>query len=114
MRWKILIVITTFVVFAMVGLYPILASNYGWPLPAWLAEQQLKLGLDLRGGVHLVLRVETEDALRLETELESERLRDEMGRATVAGTVTIVSGTEFRVEGVPAEQEPTFRALAAQ
>ena len=31
-------------------------------------DKQLKLGLDLKGGVHLVLRVQTDDALRLETE----------------------------------------------
>ena len=38
------------------------------PRPAWLMDKQLKLGLDLKGGVHLVLRVQTDDALRLETE----------------------------------------------
>ena len=31
----------------------------------------MKLGLDLKGGVHLVLRVQTDDALRLETETTS-------------------------------------------
>ena len=40
---------------------------------AWLIDKQLKLGLDLKGGVHLVLRVKTDDALRTETELEMER-----------------------------------------
>ena len=39
-------------------------------------DKQLKLGLDLKGGVHLVLRVQTDDALRLETEQEMERLRE--------------------------------------
>ena len=34
----------------------------------WLMDRQLKLGLDLKGGVHLVLRVQTDDALRVETE----------------------------------------------
>ena len=28
---------------------------------AWLQAHQLKLGLDLKGGVHLVLRVQTDD-----------------------------------------------------
>jgi preprotein translocase subunit SecD len=114
LRWKVVIVVVTFLVFALVGVYPIIASNTGVPVPAWLAAQQLKLGLDLRGGVHLVLRVQTEDALRLETELESERLRDEMSRASVNGTVTVLSTTEFQVEGVPPEHEPTFRSVATQ
>ena len=30
--------------------------------------QKIRLGLDLKGGVHLVLRVNTDDALRLETD----------------------------------------------
>ena len=33
-------------------------------------DRALKLGLDLKGGVHLVLRVQTDDALKLETEAE--------------------------------------------
>ena len=53
-----------------VGVYPILATRYGLPAPQWLRDRQLKLGLDLKGGVHLVLRVQTDDALRLETEPE--------------------------------------------
>ena len=31
-------------------------------------QTKIKLGLDLKGGVHLVLRVHTDDALRVETE----------------------------------------------
>ena len=46
--------------------------------PRWLLDKQLKLGLDLKGGVHLVLRVQTDDALRLETQTEMERLREEL------------------------------------
>ena len=37
---------------------------------------RFELGLDLKGGVHLVLRVQTDDALRLETETTAERLRE--------------------------------------
>ena len=59
-----------FVVFFGIGVYPILASRYSLPAPQWLLAHQLKLGLDLKGGVHLVLRVQTDDALRVETEQE--------------------------------------------
>ena len=45
-----------------------MAARYGITSPGWLIDRQLKLGLDLKGGVHLVLRVQTDDALRLETE----------------------------------------------
>jgi preprotein translocase subunit SecD len=62
--------------------------------------QKVNLGLDLRGGVHLVLRVHTDDALRVETELTAERLRERLRADNVAGTVEVVSATEFRVTNV--------------
>ena len=61
-RWKVITILAVLVIFASVGVYPILASAYGLPSPAWLQQKQLKLGLDLKGGVHLVLRVQTDDA----------------------------------------------------
>ena len=48
--------------------------------------EKINLGLDLKGGVHLVLRVQTDDALKLETETTVERLRDTLTRAGVAFT----------------------------
>src|SRR5262245_65867138 len=77
-RWKVITVIAVFVIFASVGVYPIVASYYGISKPSWLMDKMLKLGLDLKGGVHLVLRVQTDDALKVETESEMERLREEL------------------------------------
>ena len=75
LRWKVVTILAVLVVFGAVGVYPIVAARYGVHSPGWLMDKQLKLGLDLKGGVHLVLRVQTDDALRLETEQEMERLR---------------------------------------
>jgi preprotein translocase subunit SecD len=112
LRWKIVTVIAVFIIFFAVGPYPILAARYHLPAPAWLMDKQLKLGLDLKGGVHLVLRVQTEDALRLETDLESERLRDALRTANIPGNVVPVSSTQFRVDGVPPGQDAAFRQTA--
>ena len=38
-------------------------------------NKSLKLGLDLNGGVQLVLRVKTDDALRLQTQAAAARVR---------------------------------------
>ena len=43
----------------------------------WPPEKKIKLGLDLRGGIHLVLRVKVEDALRAERDKVAERLAQE-------------------------------------
>ena len=60
-------------------------------------EQKINLGLDLKGGVHLVLKVQTDDAVRIETETTSERVRDALTRAGVAFTNIVVQPGEFRV-----------------
>ena len=74
-------------------------------------DKKINLGLDLKGGVHLVLRVHTDDALRHETELTAERLRAALAAAKVqVGKVEAVSPTEIRVEGVQNDQ--AFRAAA--
>ena len=78
LRWKLVTIIAVLVIFGAVGVYPIVAARYGVHSPSWLMDKQLKLGLDLKGGVHLVLRVQTDDALRMETEQEMERLRAEL------------------------------------
>ena len=86
------------------------------PSPGWLIDKQLKLGLDLKGGVHLVLRVQTDDALRLETEPEMERLREALHDAQHhrRPTSTSPDPTQFRVEGVPPDQDAAFRQAAAE
>ena len=78
------------------------------------ARQQLKLGLDLKGGVHLVLRVQTDDALRVKTEQDSARLQEELKRRGVPATVTIQDVMSFRVDGVPPAQDQAFRQAAEQ
>ena len=112
-RWKLITILIVFVVFAGVGVYPILAARKGIQSPSWLMDKQLKLGLDLKGGVHLVLRVQTEDALRLETDTETERLREELTKRNIPFTNLVATdATTFRVEGVPPAQDPAFRAAA--
>src|SRR5262252_4634980 len=102
LRWKALTILAVFVIFSAVGVYPILAARSGVNSPSWLMDKQLKLGLDLKGGVHLELRVQTDDALRLETETEMERLREELQSKNITFTnIQTISPTQFRADGVP-------------
>jgi preprotein translocase subunit SecD len=76
-------------------------------------QQKVRLGLDLKGGVHLVLRVQTEDALRLETDLTVERLREALETDNIQFTrIEPTSTTEFRVEGV--QDDAAFRTKATE
>ena len=56
----------------------------------------LKLGLDLRGGIHLVMQVKTADALRVEAQDSVEHLRDEAGKRGVnLGAINPPDATGF-------------------
>jgi preprotein translocase subunit SecD len=76
---------------------------------AWSAYplgEKLNLGLDLQGGIHLVLQVQSEDAVRSETTKDMDRalqeLRDD-GLGGVEGSQT--SSTVFEVTGAPVDRD---------
>jgi len=98
LRWKVITIVAV-AVLAVVSFYP--------------PKSKVKLGLDLQGGVHLVLRVNTEDALELETETTSEQLSVALKDAGITtGAVRVVSLTTFQVDGVPPDKDQQFRQLA--
>src|SRR5829696_6621533 len=100
LRWKLLL-IAGVVALAVFAFYP--------------PDQKVRLGLDLKGGVHLVLRVQTDDALKLETETSAERLRDELSRQGVSvGAVTPQDVRSFRVDAVPGDRDADFRRVAQE
>ena len=78
LRWKLLTIVVVIGVFFAVGVYPLMAERFHWPVPGPLKAHSLKLGLDLKGGVQLELRVNTDDALRITTTSTSEQLRDSL------------------------------------
>ena len=98
LRWKVLLIIGV-VGLAVFAVYP----------PA----DQIRLGLDLRGGAHLVMQVQTDDALLVETETSAEALREQViVDGIVLTSVTAVSSTEIRIEGVPPDRDQAIRQIA--
>ena len=98
LRWRVLAVLV--VVGVAVGVL--------WP-PA----ETIRLGLDLRGGVHLVLRVHTDEGLQVEAETDARRLRERAGLDGIAlASVRAASPTEILVDGVPPDRDAEFRRLA--
>jgi preprotein translocase subunit SecD len=109
-RWRLCVIVGILLAFGAFGVYPLVANRYGVHSPGWLMDKQLKLGLDLRGGVQLVLRVETDAALKSETDQEMERLREALAtRGIAVASLTAPDSTHFLVDGVPASQDAEFR-----
>jgi preprotein translocase subunit SecD len=69
-------------------------------------EEKINLGLDLRGGMHLVLQVKTDDAVRAETENTADTVVSQLKDEGVNGVeVEFPSLATFELLGVPAEQD---------
>jgi preprotein translocase subunit SecD len=95
LRWRILVIL------AVIGL-----SLFATIPP----DQKIKLGLDLKGGVHLVLRVQTDDALRLEVQTTADRMAEQLKTANIPVTSTAVNGPTSFTIGIAPEQDAAFRA----
>ncbi len=72
-----------------------------WSL--WPPEEKIHWGLDLEGGVHLVLQVQTDDAIKAELDDAAQRLVSQAGDEgiTLGATVTDMDGLRFTVEVPP-------------
>jgi len=76
-RWKIIATILTCLAGVLFTLPNFFAKETVQSWPWWVPHQQLNLGLDLRGGAHLLLSMETEDVRKdwLETLRDDARNR---------------------------------------
>jgi SecD/SecF fusion protein len=56
-------------------------------LPGWLPKRQVTLGLDLKGGSHLVLEIDPAVLARSQIDSLTDRVRAALGEARITGTV---------------------------
>ena len=91
--WRVVIIVIV-VAISAVSLYP--------------PKEKIKYGLDLRGGIHLVMRVNTDDTLKGELEESALRLKDQAADAGLELGVTVAdpASNSFTVE-VPASVDAT-------
>lgn len=86
-------------------------------------NNNIKLGLDLRGGSHLVLQVQVQDAFVAEAQQISDRLKEDLAKAAI--TYTSIDNTEpkaieeadqivINIRGVPPEKAGTLRSLVGE
>ncbi len=76
-------------------------------------KDKIHLGLDLRGGMQLQIRVQTEDALRFETERDMERLRQGLMTAGLsAATTHRTADAAFEVAGLAVGDDPSLGRIA--
>jgi len=83
-------------------------------------DNNIRLGLDLKGGSHLVLQVQVQDAVKAEADQAMERLKDDLKKQNItwAGMdrtdpqrVEDADNVVITIKGVPATQTSAFRGL---
>jgi preprotein translocase subunit SecD len=100
LRWKTLLTV------AILGLCLFLA------LPL---RNKIKLGLDLKGGIHLVLQVQTSDALDGETDQEIVRFTDLFKKNSITYAIGVKEKPgKFAITGLDVDQQDKIRDLVAQ
>jgi preprotein translocase subunit SecD len=111
LKWKVL--------FILVVILGCLYGLFGLPtFPTSLAQlkdnfgQQIKLGLDLQGGTHLILQVQVQEAIAQETDQTLGRLTTQMREKNIRyDEVRRVDDTHILVRNVAPEQLSEFRDL---
>ncbi|MGO4881123.1 MAG: protein translocase subunit SecD [Bryobacteraceae bacterium] len=85
-------------------------------------EHNIRLGLDLKGGSHLVLQVHVQDAVKTEADGAIERMKDELKKEAIdysgidrndPATVEDAKNIEIDVKGVPPIKTGAFRSMVA-
>ncbi len=86
-KWKIALVIGVCLLGLLFAAPNFLTSKRAAMLPSWLPSQQISLGLDLRGGSHLLLEVKVRAVIRerLESLVDSVRVKLRKARIRYAG-----------------------------
>ena len=80
------------------------ASGFVW----WL--KGINLGLDLQGGIHLIVQVETSEAMEAEVDQVRERIAGRLTDKEIAfDQVAVTEGLGIEVTGVPDAQDSVAR-----
>lgn len=83
-------------------------------------NKNIHLGLDLKGGSHLVVQVQAQDAFKAEADGDIERLKEDMGKQNITYTSlerndpqTLVDADkiEINIKGVPADKGAALRNI---
>jgi len=116
LRWK-LIVIAAVILSCVFGIVQLpkstaeLAANW---------NRNIRLGLDLQGGSHIVLQIQVQDAFRAEADLAMERLKEALSKERITydalernepHTIETADTIQIHLRGVPAGDTAKCRQL---
>jgi preprotein translocase subunit SecD len=86
-------------------------------------RDNIRLGLDLKGGSHLVLEVQVQDAVKADADTTMERLKEDLKKQNISWqgmdrnepqSVQDADNVVITIKGIPATQSSAFRSLVSE
>jgi preprotein translocase subunit SecD len=114
LRWKVIVIVVTLLVF-LFGIFGLPKSWSGSGLVSAMTDR-IHLGLDLKGGTHLILQVQVNDAVSADSDRAIERLKDDLRSRKIAySDITkpdpAKNPDRIVIKGVPPEATSDLRNL---
>src|SRR5438477_2178691 len=114
--WKLGLIAATLVVF-LIGIFGIPKEFSGKGLLASL-QDRIHLGLDLKGGTHLILQVQVNDAVNVDSDNAVERLKADMrsrkiNYAEITKPDPVNNPDKIVIKGVPPESSADLRSIVS-
>ncbi len=111
LKWKLLFIVAVILlcVYTLIGLP---AFPTSWQAMKDNFAHQIKLGLDLQGGTHLILQVQVQEAIAQETDQTVERLATQIRQKNIHyDEIRRADDTHVLVRGLDSGQSSLFRDL---
>src|SRR5262245_12705233 len=119
LKWRAVVIAVTILVcaFGIIGLPKSgadLKKNFG---------DNIRLGLDLKGGTHLVMQVQVQDAVKADLDQTAERLKEDLKKQSITwasmdvNEVTRVEDADkiaLTIKGIPSTQSSAFRNVVSE
>src|SRR6516164_4693826 len=114
---KVILIIAVLIVF-LFGIFGIPKSFTPAGLLAAL-QSRIHLGLDLKGGTHLILQVQVNDAINADSDRAVERLKDALKSGNIAYGEISKSDPQnhpevIQIKGVPPESSSELRRIVSE
>src|SRR6266436_1921315 len=116
LSWKLVVIVGILLVF-LAGIFGIPKDWSGKGILASITDR-IHLGLDLRGGTHLILQVQVNDAVNVDSDNAIARLKEDM-RARKINYADITKPDPVNhpemivVKGIPPEQSSDFKSIVS-
>jgi preprotein translocase subunit SecD len=107
----------------LICIYGIIGLPTSWAALVQNVKDNIRLGLDLKGGSHLVLEVQVQDAVKSDADTTMDRLKEDFKKRNIQWqsmdrnepqSVADANNVVISIKGIPSTESSAFRDLVAE